>query len=179
MYIIMYIQCAKHFGKWTQFCKFNIHIFLKNVHNFLHLRTQFFNECTQFCIFNVHNFSQNEHNSIYSIYIFSKNMHNFVYSLYKNFQRMYTIIYIQCSKFFKECIRFVHSKCTFFLKNVYNFIHLTCTIFQRQYTILYNQRNQFLNNVHNISKNVQNYLHSRYPFFKECKKICTFKVPIF
>ena len=65
MYISMCIQYAKHFKKWTQFCKFNIHIFFK--------------ECTQFCTFYLHNFLMN--------------LHNFVYLTYTIFHRMNSIPY--------------------------------------------------------------------------------------
>ena len=62
MYTIMYIQCIQCFDVWIFFyanyleckvCKFNI---------------KTFKDCIQFYIFNVHNFLKNLHNHVYPMY---------------------------------------------------------------------------------------------------------------
>ena len=83
-------------------CTFNVHIFQKNVHNYVHLTyTILFikkkkKRHTQFFKFNIHNFS--------------KNVHNYMDSMYINFQMMYIILYIQCAFFSNNVHNYVHSK---------------------------------------------------------------------
>lgn len=58
--------------------------FFKNLHNSIHSMHTFFKECTKLCILNIFNFSKNIQNSIHSTQ-FLNNIHNSVYSTIQNY----------------------------------------------------------------------------------------------
>ena len=117
MYTIQYIQHIQFFKECTQFR------IIQGI--------QFFKESLQFCKFNVpvfkkciHNFSKNIHNFVPTTYIimyiiryvqhihFLMNVHNVVYSTYTIFQRVCPILYFQCTYFSNNLNNSVHSTYT-------------------------------------------------------------------
>ena len=98
----------KHFEKWTQFCKFNIHIFYK--------------ECTQFCTFYLRNFLMNVPNFVYLTYTIFHRMNSVPYIQHTYFQWICTILYIQSTKFFKKCTQLYTFNIQHFSKNIHHFL---------------------------------------------------------
>ena len=95
----------------------------------------------KFCTFNKHNFTKNVHNSLSSKYTnLLKNVHYSAHSKYIIFQKTHTIHCTQPTQVVKECILFL-----FF--NIHNIL-----------TNVPKKNNN--NNIHNFSKNVQNFEHS-------------------